>query len=92
VPTFLLSEANPEGTGNANSLIINTKRLSVEDGGSISAGILNSVGEAGDIINSCFRIYNSFRNSPFPWDSQITILGSEQATNDAGNILFTRIS
>ncbi len=87
-PAYLLNEANFEGTGNGRSLRINTQRLIIEDGGSISAGNSNPVGRGGDIIINASESVALSGVNGFGSGSEISIRAFEVATNSAGSILI----
>ena len=88
VPTFLLNEANFEGTGSSRTLTIQTKRLIIEDGGSLSAGNANPVGRGGDIIIHASESVELSGINGFGTGSEIAIEGFDIATNSAGSILI----
>ncbi len=85
---FMGNEGNEEGTGSSNSITLNTKRLIVEDGGLISSAILNPVGNGGDIIINASESIDISGTNPIYGRSGMAILGSEDATGNAGTIVI----
>jgi filamentous hemagglutinin family protein len=86
IPSYLINEANFEGTGSSRTLTVNTQRLIIEDGGSLAVGTSNPVGRGGDIIiNASESVELSGVNG---WNdgSEISIKAYENATNIAGSI------
>ncbi len=86
IPSYLLNEANFEGTGNSRSLTINTQRLIIEDGGSLAVGNSNAVGRGGDIIINASESVELSGVNGWNAGSEISIRAYNIATNVAGSI------
>jgi filamentous hemagglutinin family protein len=86
IPSYLINEANFEGTGSSRSLTVNTQRLIIEDGGSLAVGTSNPVGRGGDIIINASESVELSGVNGFGDGSEISIKAYDNATNIAGSI------
>ncbi len=88
IPTLLLNEANEEATGSGGTLRINTKRLIMENGSTISVGTYNPVGRGGDIIINASESIEMSGRSGDPIGSEISIAAYNDSRNFAGTVLI----
>ncbi len=88
IPTLLLNEANEEGTGSGGTLEINTRRLIMENGSTISVGTYNPVGRGGNIIINASESIEMSGRSKNPIGSTISIAAYNDSRNSAGKIVI----
>ncbi|MBH8578135.1 filamentous hemagglutinin N-terminal domain-containing protein [Nostocaceae cyanobacterium CENA369] len=80
----LKAEANPEATGKAGNLTINTGELLIQDGADVTAGTFGA-GKGGDLTITADKVL-LFNESADSLYSSLTVQADRGATADAGNL------